>query len=101
MWDIICKARDNVILGIKLKDYIWFSKAMQIFKLQIFIRRKDFFIALHLIEPISAYLLCWPKSLFSFSIKYNAYFFILTNNFIDLDILSMSAGYLPLLSSSG
>ena len=35
---------------------------MQIFKLQIFIRRKDFFIALHLIEPISAYLLCWPKS---------------------------------------
>ena len=33
----------------------------------------------------------WPKSLFSFFHKTKHTFFIFTNNFIDLDILSMSA----------
>ena len=33
----------------------------------------------------------WPKSLFSFFRKIKDTFFIFTNNFIDLDILSMSA----------
>ena len=36
-------------------------------------------------------LLGWPKSLFSFSCKIKDTFFIFTNNFIDLDILSMLA----------
>ena len=38
-----------------------------------------------------ALLLGWPKSLFSFFHKIKDKFFIFTNNFIDLDILSMSA----------
>ena len=33
----------------------------------------------------------WPKNLFSFLKKIKDTFFIFTNNFIDLDILSMSA----------
>ena len=36
-------------------------------------------------------LLGWPKSPFSFFCKIKDIFFIFTNNFIDLDILSMSA----------
>ena len=36
-------------------------------------------------------LLGWPKSLFSFFCKIKDTFFIFTNNFVDLDILSKSA----------
>ena len=40
---------------------------------------------------IISYVLGWPKSLFSFFCKIKDTFFIFTSNFIDLDILSMSA----------
>ena len=40
---------------------------------------------------LCCYLLGWPKSLYSFFHKAKSTFFIFTNNFIDLDILSMSA----------
>ena len=39
----------------------------------------------------AAYVLGWPKSPFSFFCKVKDTFFIVTNNFIDLDILSMLA----------
>ena len=39
---------------------------------------------------IYSYVLDWLKSLFSFSCKIRDAFFTFSNNFIDLDILSMS-----------
>ena len=42
-------------------------------------------------EENDGQLLGWPKSPFSFFSKIKETFFIFTNNFVDLDILSMSA----------
>ena len=45
----------------------------------------------NILSAVYAILLGWPKSLLSFFHKVKDIFFIFTNNFVDLDILSMSA----------
>ena len=60
-----------------------------------------FWVYIKWVNQIDIFLLGWSKSPFSFFNEIKDTFFIFTSNFIDLNILSRSAIYFPLLVSSG
>ena len=74
----------------QFKHASWSLVKRNLFMQAILLLKKKVTVKINMWPP-SNYVLHWPKSPFSFSHKIKNMFFIFTNKFIDLDILSMSA----------